>query len=450
MKKFIIVFSITIFLSITNSFSEQWRFYPTEYNQSGEPSFFYDIIQIDKDSLGNLFFLGLNEIDVINTADNSQKQIQISYPQGMTVDKSNNLWITSIGEGLVKYDGKETISMCDLLTPYIKGKDIVTIPSCDDDNNIWFGWVSSIYKIKDSLINRYKTSDCGIYKSFAWERIIVRNSDLFFPSNKRDSIIQINPDLPDNKKIYRLTDYGIADTAKVIWITRCKNSLYLMINYNIKKDSIIPYKEIYILNDNGIKKVEFESPDSLNSVWIRNFTVDEEGNLIVFFTVSNGMKLLGKLVYYDNNGKILDTYFTPDFDIKDTLKNFDNADDILYYNNCVWMCNRDLGVLKFSKTTNVNFSNEKTEINNLLINGCYPNPFSNSFNIEFTSSTTSAFSIDLYNILGNKIYTKSLSFLENGANTVNIGPVLNISPGFYFVVVRCGVSVQYLRVFKSE
>ncbi len=78
-----------------------------------------------------------------------------------------------------------------------------------------------------------------------------------------------------------------------------------------------------------------------------------------------------------------------------------------------------------------------------------PNPFSSSFNIEFTNSTSSAVSIDLYDILGNKIYSKSLCFLESGAQKENIEPDVVLSPGLYTVAVRCGGEVKYLKVIKE-
>ena len=93
--------------------------------------------------------------------------------------------------------------------------------------------------------------------------------------------------------------------------------------------------------------------------------------------------------------------------------------------------------------------NEKSITENnedIIIN---PNPFSSSFNIEFTSSTASAISIELYNILGNKIYTKNLGFLGSGTQKVNIEPDAVLSPGFYIVEVKCGASVQYLKVIKD-
>ncbi len=80
----------------------------------------------------------------------------------------------------------------------------------------------------------------------------------------------------------------------------------------------------------------------------------------------------------------------------------------------------------------------------------YPNPFSSSFNIEFTNSTVSAVSIDLYDILGNKIYTKELGSIDAGKHQSSINPGSGLSPGFYIVAVRCGSDVKFLKVVKGD
>ncbi|TAL68755.1 MAG: T9SS type A sorting domain-containing protein, partial [Bacteroidetes bacterium] len=78
-----------------------------------------------------------------------------------------------------------------------------------------------------------------------------------------------------------------------------------------------------------------------------------------------------------------------------------------------------------------------------------PNPFSSSFNIEFTNNKSSNVLIDLYDILGNRIYTKNLGFLESGMQTTTINLKEDINPGCYLVVVRSGADIQSIKVVKS-
>ncbi|TAL67888.1 MAG: T9SS type A sorting domain-containing protein [Bacteroidetes bacterium] len=96
-------------------------------------------------------------------------------------------------------------------------------------------------------------------------------------------------------------------------------------------------------------------------------------------------------------------------------------------------------------TTDVveNFPND----NNILLS---PNPFSSSFNIDFTNNYSSNVSIDLYDILGNKIYTKNLGFLGSGQHSTTIQLNDDYSPGCYLLVIRSGAEIQCLKVVKSE
>ncbi len=79
----------------------------------------------------------------------------------------------------------------------------------------------------------------------------------------------------------------------------------------------------------------------------------------------------------------------------------------------------------------------------------YPNPFSSFFNIEFTKNSSSTYSIDLYNILGNKIYSRELGFLDSGTHFFRIEPDFELKPGCYFVAIRYGGLLQYIKILKE-
>ncbi|TAL66919.1 MAG: T9SS type A sorting domain-containing protein, partial [Bacteroidetes bacterium] len=88
-----------------------------------------------------------------------------------------------------------------------------------------------------------------------------------------------------------------------------------------------------------------------------------------------------------------------------------------------------------------------TDINQQFI--VFPNPIFSTFNIKFTNNISSSVSIELYDILGNKIYTKNLGFLESGMQTTTINLKEDINPGCYLVVVRSGADIQSIKVVKS-
>ncbi|OGU93270.1 MAG: hypothetical protein A2220_13325 [Ignavibacteria bacterium RIFOXYA2_FULL_35_10] len=89
----------------------------------------------------------------------------------------------------------------------------------------------------------------------------------------------------------------------------------------------------------------------------------------------------------------------------------------------------------------------KNEKSNIIT---YPIPFSNSFNIEFTNNSVTNVAIDLFDILGLKIYTKNLGFIESGTHSIKIEPDAVLSPGCYIVAIRNGTNVSYSKVIKSE
>jgi hypothetical protein len=75
----------------------------------------------------------------------------------------------------------------------------------------------------------------------------------------------------------------------------------------------------------------------------------------------------------------------------------------------------------------------------------YPNPYTNNFNIEVSSSSTENVEVSVYDINGKLIYKnemplKAISELQIGANYTS---------GTYNVVVSQGKNVKTLRVIKQ-
>jgi aminopeptidase N len=93
---------------------------------------------------------------------------------------------------------------------------------------------------------------------------------------------------------------------------------------------------------------------------------------------------------------------------------------------------------------------QKDLAGDLELEQVYPNPFFSSFNISFTNNTASAVVIDLYDILGNKIYSKNLGYIESGTHQAKISPGTDLSPGYYMLVIRSGSEAQCRKLIKGE
>ena len=88
------------------------------------------------------------------------------------------------------------------------------------------------------------------------------------------------------------------------------------------------------------------------------------------------------------------------------------------------------------------FSNE-----NLL--SIYPNPFSNNFNIRFYSVDSQDIKIEIFNLVGEKIFNNSFKCNAFSINDINIVSSNNISQGIYFLKISSNSKVYQQKLIKN-
>jgi len=69
----------------------------------------------------------------------------------------------------------------------------------------------------------------------------------------------------------------------------------------------------------------------------------------------------------------------------------------------------------------------------------YPNPFSNSTNVEFTLSQTEKVSANVYNLIGEKVWTVKESSFNAGTHQINVNGN-NLTQGIYYLNINIGNS----------
>ena len=72
----------------------------------------------------------------------------------------------------------------------------------------------------------------------------------------------------------------------------------------------------------------------------------------------------------------------------------------------------------------------QTLSNNIFLN-LYPNPANGNTNLEFKLSEEQNVSIDIYNLLGEKVYAQEEGKMASGLHLITI-PCINLSSGVYF------------------
>jgi hypothetical protein len=270
--------------------------------------------------------------------------------------------------------------------------------------------ISILYVIKtDSECNELLRNkiDLGKYSIYLFNKIIipVKNGGYVFTTSLIDTT---------NNNIY-IGIIKLNDSLKMEWM-KLYQSEFRNIAYDI------------ISNDNG-------------DLFVLGVTSQMKHNILI-----DSLTQIGYLLKLNTQGdKIWDMKLGRD-SVYNDFKNILYAGNNEYY--CVGVSNDSLMLIKIrDNPTDVKENEINDTFNDLQIS---PNPFSSSFNISFTNRTASAVSIDLYDILGNKIYQKSLGFHDSGTHQAMINPGCDLSPGFYVVTVRCGADIQYLKVLKGE
>ena len=80
----------------------------------------------------------------------------------------------------------------------------------------------------------------------------------------------------------------------------------------------------------------------------------------------------------------------------------------------------------------------------------YPNPFSSSFSLDFTITNPSLVIIELYDILGNNIYSKNLGLLDSGTHHTIVDMKNKLSTRIYFLLIKIGDEMINRKIINME
>ena len=86
-------------------------------------------------------------------------------------------------------------------------------------------------------------------------------------------------------------------------------------------------------------------------------------------------------------------------------------------------------------------NNNTVMVHNFTLDNLYPNPFNPVGTINFTVNERSAISVDLYNILGNKITGISDKVFDIGSHQLDLN-LDSYSSGYYMIVLRSGDEIK--------
>ena len=95
-----------------------------------------------------------------------------------------------------------------------------------------------------------------------------------------------------------------------------------------------------------------------------------------------------------------------------------------------------------------NYIEEKNDIDASVI--VYPNPISNSFYIEFTNLKIPMVNVEVYDILGIKIFTKYYENLDQSTNRITVDIRDEIKTGSYFLAIKSGNITFYKMINKID
>jgi hypothetical protein len=101
------------------------------------------------------------------------------------------------------------------------------------------------------------------------------------------------------------------------------------------------------------------------------------------------------------------------------------------------------GTFSYSDIRSLRFEAE------LLTLSAYPNPFTSSFTVTFTTEQKGAASISMFDAAGREIHSQVIDRVNPGVNTLTITPADNLPQGVYMMTLRQNGLSQHLQVIKQ-
>ncbi len=369
-------------------------------------------------SLAKIAFIALtiaNQIFSQNTNyilyNTSNSGLPVNWVHSFAIDRTNNIWIGTYWNGLVKYDGntRSTYSLC--------GPDFVTAIAVDRDNNLWVG-ACDLYKFDgNNWITYSLPSGCGINEIIIDENNIKWIGDICGHLIMFDDTSWTVFNTYANWKPPNFNHISIAiDSSGVIWIGSSQGGLE---RYDGTEWSIV----------DTILSVRSIAVDSSNNKWLGTFysgLVKYNDSDFVFYTPSNSGNpdYFINVVKIDKHNNIWSGGYLTGLTKYDgqVWRNINTSNSCLTSDHIFCLAFDDseniwigaytpydslyggLAVYNENGISDLRFDNELLpEV--LILEQNYPNPFNSSTNIRYIVHKISKLQIKIFDILGNEIET---------------------------------------------
>lgn len=197
-----------------------------------ERNYIYDAISHN----GKLYLITHNALYTLNISNLSlNKEPMPVNGQAIIADKENNLWIGTAGNGLIKYDLKDSSILTHnslLINSTLSIHSIIA----DNEGNIWLGTDKGLYQLNlaEDAFMRYNKED-GIQGNAFYPLATMKgnNGDLFFGGTNGFTIISPSIFTNYTKPNAIITDVlidnasAMFDTTSIIWNSSNKNDITL-------------------------------------------------------------------------------------------------------------------------------------------------------------------------------------------------------------------------------
>lgn len=114
---------------------------------------------------------------------------------------------------------------------------------------------------------------------------------------------------------------------------------------------------------------------------------------------------------------------------------------IQFFDSTGYIFGMQNALLKFTDTNNITIEEEIQDISVTM----YPNPLSNTLNVEYSLPKRDKVEILLYNIKGQKVYQQFLGRQQSGTHKLSWA-LENLSSGIYLIQIKCNNSVVNKKV----
>ena len=122
-----------------------------------------------------------------------------------------------------------------------------------------------------------------------------------------------------------------------------------------------------------------------------------------------------------------------------------DAHSIVAKDNIVYVITGDKGFLIFRNKLIVDIKNNENQFKKSISINNYPNPFNSNTKITFTTLKSEKVRLDVYNILGQKVFTLINGYIEKGNHNINLN-FSNLSSGVFIVSLRTSTCIVNKKV----